>query len=309
MTEVIDLRSDTVTKPTPAMRAAIAAAPVGDDQFGEDPTVNLLQQRVAELLGKEAALWLPTGTMANQVAVRALTRPGDDVIASRDAHVFGSETGGAAANSGVQGTLIGEGGVFSCEEFLEAVKPRGHIVFPPTTLVSIENTHNRSGGIVFPQAEARRICEAARERDIGSYLDGARLWNAAIATGTSPATLAAPFDVAGVALSRDSVCRPVRCSPALVPRLRVATGTVEWRVARCGRLACWPQPASMGSSITTTGLCRTMPMRGAWPNCWRRVRGSGSTSIECRRTSSYSSWGRRLRSRKHWLPRPANAAC
>lgn len=202
MTQVIDLRSDTVTKPTPAMRAAIAAAPVGDDQFGEDPTVNLLQQRAAELLGKEAALWLPTGTMANQVAVRALTRPGDDVIASRDAHVFGSETGGAAANSGVQGTLIGEGGVFRCEEFLEAVKPRGHIVFPPTTLVSIENTHNRSGGIVFPQAEARRICEAARERDIGSYLDGARLWNAAIATGTSPATLAAPFDVAGVALSK-----------------------------------------------------------------------------------------------------------
>ncbi len=202
MTEFIDLRSDTVTKPTPAMRAAIAAAPVGDDQFGEDPTVNLLQQRAAELLGKEAALWLPTGTMANQVAVRALTRPGDDVIASRDAHVFGSETGGAAANSGVQGTLIGEGGVFRCEEFLEAVKPRGHIVFPPTTLVSIENTHNRSGGIVFPQTEAGRICEAARERDIGSYLDGARLWNAAIATGTSPATLAAPFDVVGVALSK-----------------------------------------------------------------------------------------------------------
>jgi threonine aldolase len=202
MTEVIDLRSDTVTRPTPAMRAAIAAAPVGDDQFGEDPTVNLLQQRAAELLGKEAALWLPTGTMANQVAVRSLTRPGDDVIASRDAHVFGSETGGAAANSGVQGTLIGEGGIFHCEEFLEAVKPRGHIVFPPTTLVSIENTHNRSGGIVFPQIEARRICEAARDRDIGSYLDGARLWNAAIATGASPATLAAPFDVVGVALSK-----------------------------------------------------------------------------------------------------------
>jgi threonine aldolase len=202
MSEVIDLRSDTVTKPSAGMRAAIAAAPVGDDQFGEDPTVNLLQQRAAELLGKEAALWLPTGTMANQVALRSLTRPGDDVIASRDAHVFGSETGGAAANSGVQGTLIGEGGVFRCEEFLEAVKPRGHIVFPPTTLVTVENTHNRSGGIVFPQAEAKRICDAARERDIGSYLDGARLWNAAVATGESLATLAAPFDVVGVTLSK-----------------------------------------------------------------------------------------------------------
>jgi threonine aldolase len=199
---VIDLRSDTVTKPTLAMRAAIAAAPVGDDQFGEDPSVNELQTRVAALLGKEAALWLPTGTMANQVALRSMTRPGDDVIASGDAHVFGSETGAAAANSGVQITTIGEHGVFGSEEFLEAVKPRGHIVFPPTTLVTIENTHNRSGGIVFPQAKAQRICEAARERGIGSYLDGARLWNAAVATGEAPATLAAPFDLVGVALSK-----------------------------------------------------------------------------------------------------------
>lgn len=198
----IDLRSDTVTKPTPAMRSAIAAAPVGDDQFGEDPTVNELQRRVAALLGKEAALWLPTGTMANQVAIRAMTRPGDDVIASRDAHVFGSETGGAAANSGVQGTAVGQDGVFGLEEFLEAVKPRGHIVFPPTTLVTIENTHNRAGGRVFPQQAAQRICEAARERDIGSYLDGARLWNAAIATGATPGSLAAPFDLVGVSLSK-----------------------------------------------------------------------------------------------------------
>jgi threonine aldolase len=202
MNEVIDLRSDTVTRPTLGMRAAVAAAPVGDDQFGEDPTVNELQVRVAGLLGKEAALWLPTGTMANQVALRSMTRPGDDVIASRDAHLYGSETGGAAANSGVQVTTIGEGGVFSCEEFLDAVKPRGHIVFPPTTLVTIENTHNRSGGIVFPQAKAARICDAARERGIGSYLDGARLWNAAVATGEAPARLAAPFDLVGVSLSK-----------------------------------------------------------------------------------------------------------
>src|SRR5216117_2703315 len=98
----IDLRSDTVTKPTPGMRAAMAAAPVGDDQFGEDPTVNALQDRVAELLGKEAALWLPSGTMANQVALRALTRPGDDVIVSRESHAVWHETGAGAANAGVQ---------------------------------------------------------------------------------------------------------------------------------------------------------------------------------------------------------------
>ena len=199
---LIDLRSDTVTRPSPGMRAAIAAAPVGDDQFGEDPTVNQLQQRVASLLGKESALWVPTGTMANQVALRTLTRPGDDVIASRDCHTVGSETGASAANSGVQFTVIGTGGVFSCEEFLEAIKPRDHIVFPPTTLVTIENTHNRAGGVIFPQDEARRICEAARARGIGSYLDGARLWNAAVASGRTLAACAAPFDLVGVALSK-----------------------------------------------------------------------------------------------------------
>src|SRR5882724_9342252 len=116
----IDLRSDTVTKPTPGMRAAMAAAEVGDDQFGEDPTVNSLQQHVAELLGKEAALWLPSGTMANQVALRALTLPGDDVIVSRECHAVWHETGAGAANAGVQFTEIGEHGVFTAEAFVAA---------------------------------------------------------------------------------------------------------------------------------------------------------------------------------------------
>src|SRR5574341_2330913 len=113
---LIDLRSDTVTRPSREMRAAIAAAPVGDDQFGEDPTVNLLQERVASLLGKGAALWLPTGTMANQVALRLLTAPGDDVIVSRESHAVWHETGGSAANSGVQLTEIGECGIFTADE-------------------------------------------------------------------------------------------------------------------------------------------------------------------------------------------------
>jgi threonine aldolase len=199
---VIDLRSDTVTRPSEAMRAAIAAAPVGDDQFGEDPTVNLLQERIAALLGKEAALWLPTGTMANHVALRLLTRPGDDVIVSRGSHAVLHETGGSAANAGVQFTEAGAGGLFSAEDFLAARKPRGHIIYPPTTLVEIENTHNRAGGVIFPQDEAARICRAAREHDIASYLDGARLWNAAVATGRTPAALAAPFDLVSVALSK-----------------------------------------------------------------------------------------------------------
>lgn len=199
---MIDLRSDTVTRPTDGMRAAMAAAPVGDDQFGEDPTINELQSRVAVLLGKEAALWLPSGTMANQVALRVLTRPGDDVIVSRETHAVWHETGGGGANAGVQFTEIGTGGRFSADEFVAAIKPRDHMLYPPTTLVEVENTHNRAGGIVIDQREATRICAAARERRITTLLDGARLWNAAVASGTTVAELAAPFDVVSVALSK-----------------------------------------------------------------------------------------------------------
>ncbi|HUH93155.1 MAG TPA: GntG family PLP-dependent aldolase [Casimicrobiaceae bacterium] len=198
----IDLRSDTVTRPTPGMREAMAAAPVGDDQYGEDPTSNALQERVAKLLGKQAALWLPSGTMANQVALRTLTRPGDDVIVSRESHAVWHETGAGAANAGVQFTEIGERGVFTAEEFVAACKPRGHVVYPPTTLVEIENTHNRSGGVIFPLAEIERVCAAAREREVATFMDGARLWNVAIAARRSLADLAAPFDLAAVALSK-----------------------------------------------------------------------------------------------------------
>jgi len=199
---MIDLRSDTVTRPTDGMRAAMAAAPVGDDQFGEDPTINELQARVAGLLGKEAALWLPSGTMANQVALRALTRPGDDVIVSRESHAVWHETGGGAANAGVQFTEIGCAGRFTAREFVDAIKQRDHMLYPPTTLVEVENTHNRGGGIIIDEQEATRICTAARERQITSFLDGARLWNAAVATGRSVAELASPFDVASVSLSK-----------------------------------------------------------------------------------------------------------
>ena len=201
-TPLIDLRSDTVTRPTAAMRAVMAAAPVGDDQYGEDPSNNALQERVAQLLGKEAALWLPSGTMANQVALRTLTRPGDEVICSRESHAGWHETGGAAANAGVQLVEVGEGGLFTCEQFEAAIKPSGLPVFPPTTLVQIENTHNRGGGVVFDQAEVLRICNAARARGIASFLDGARLWNASVASGLSEAQLAAPFDLVTVAFSK-----------------------------------------------------------------------------------------------------------
>jgi threonine aldolase len=204
--ERVDLRSDTVTLPSPGMRQAMAAAAVGDDQYGEDPSINRLQDRIAELLGKEAALFVPSGTMANQIGLKILTQPGDDVVVGEEAHIVWHESGAAAANSGVQFTVAGRGGLFGVADLRAAYKPPGHIVFPPTTLVAIENTHNRGGGVVFPQSEVVAICETARELGLASYLDGARLFNAAAATGRSLADLAAPFDVVSVALSKGLGC-------------------------------------------------------------------------------------------------------
>src|SRR5579872_7502224 len=126
----IDLRSDTVTLPSEPMRTAMARAPVGDDQYGEDPSVNRLQERIADLLGKEAALFLPSGTMANQIGLKLLTRPGDDVLVGEESHIVWHESGAAAANSGVQFTVIGKGGLFTEADLKAAAKPRGHIVFP-----------------------------------------------------------------------------------------------------------------------------------------------------------------------------------
>ena len=202
----IDLRSDTVTRPSAAMRRAMAEAPVGDDQYGEDPSVNLLQERIAALTGKAAALFVPSGTMANQVALKVLTRPGDDVIVAEQAHMMWHEAGAAAANSGVQFTAIGRGGRYTADEFRAAIKPRGHIVLPPTGLVAIENTHNMGSGVVFPQNDAVAVCAAAREVGIASYLDGARLFNASVASGASLAMLAQPFDLVSVALSKGLGC-------------------------------------------------------------------------------------------------------
>ena len=202
MNSPIDLRSDTVTRPTAAMRAAMAAAEVGDDQYGEDPSTNRLQARVADLLGKEAALWLPSGTMANQVALRTLTRPGDEVVTSRESHAAWHEAGGAAANAGVQIHEIGERGVFTADALRAATKPRNFAIFPTTTLVEVENTHNRAGGVVVPQDEVLRICAVAKELGLASFLDGARLWNASAASGIALDTLSAPFDLVAVAFSK-----------------------------------------------------------------------------------------------------------
>jgi threonine aldolase len=199
---LIDLRSDTVTRPTPGMREAMARAEVGDDQFGEDPSINRLQERVAAMLGHEAALWFPTGTMADQVAIRTLTRPGDEVLAAREAHILWHEAGGTSATSGVQVVEVGVGGGrFSVDDLLGALKPVA-AMYPPATLVSVENTHNRAGGVVIGVEEGAALAGAARAHGMSSFLDGARLWNAAIALGVAPADLARPFDVVAVSFSK-----------------------------------------------------------------------------------------------------------
>lgn len=197
----IDLRSDTVTRPCPAMREAMAQAEVGDDVYGDDPTVNRLEDLAAERLGKEAALYVPSGTMANQIAIKAHTRPGDALIAGRDAHLELYEGGGAAALSGVQSVLVGEEGFFTSAEVREAVYPDDPH-FARTRLVCIENTHNRSGGRIFPQDQIVDIAHVAARAGLAFHLDGARLFNAAVATDTPASELAAPFDSVAFCLSK-----------------------------------------------------------------------------------------------------------
>jgi threonine aldolase len=197
----IDLRSDTVTRPSAAMRAAMAAAEVGDDVYGEDPTVNALQSAAARRLGKEAALFVPSGTMANQASIRALTRHGDLVLASEGAHIVRYESGAAAALSGVQVATIGSAGLFDADDVGRAITPADHHN-APTTLVAVENTQNASGGRVFPYERLQDIVRVARERGLALHLDGARLFNAEVATGIAAAAWAAPFDTATFCLSK-----------------------------------------------------------------------------------------------------------
>jgi len=197
----IDLRSDTVTRPSPAMREAMAGAEVGDDVYAEDPTVNRLQARAAELLGKEAALFVPSGTMANQAALRVHTRPGDVVLAGEGAHTLLYESGGASALAGVQIETIGRGGLFDGDDVRAAVHPDEHH-FAPTRLVAVENTHNRAGGVVFPLERIRGVARAAREHGLALHLDGARLFNAVAATGVPAHVWAEPFDTACFCLSK-----------------------------------------------------------------------------------------------------------
>lgn len=204
---MIDLRSDTVTVPTDAMRRAIADAEVGDDVYHDDPTVNRLEERVAELLGKEDALYTPTGTMANQAALRTHTEPGDVVLAAGHAHIDNHELGGANALSGLTIRWLGGlGGTFTGKDVTAAVpspgssEPSWHS--QPVTLVACENTHNASGGSVWPIELIDDVTATAANLGLASHLDGARLWNASVASGTTEARIARDFDTISVCFSK-----------------------------------------------------------------------------------------------------------
>jgi threonine aldolase len=201
--EPVDLRSDTVTRPTPAMRRAMAEAEVGDDVYVEDPTVNALEEQVAGLFGHEAALFVPSGTMGNQIAMRLLCEPGQEVLCDADAHVVTYEMGAAAAVFGISTrTVVSAGGRLDAGQLIEQVRPRDNWHLTGTAAIAVENTHNRGGGLVQPLAELRKLWEWSRGSGVAVHLDGARVFNAAVAAGVDLATYGRLADTASVCLSK-----------------------------------------------------------------------------------------------------------
>jgi len=200
---MIDLRSDTVTRPSEAMRKAMYDAEVGDDVFKEDPTVNKLEQYAAEFLGKEAALYVPSGVMGNQICLNVLTNPGDEVICDLNAHVFNYESGSPAALSGIQLFPIeGKYGVITPEQVEPIIRPSSAYYMPRTKVIEVENTHNRGGGTIWPIENIVALKNLAKKYNLFYHLDGARIWNASVASGISVGEYASHFDSISCCLSK-----------------------------------------------------------------------------------------------------------
>jgi threonine aldolase len=206
--DLVDLRSDTVTRPTAAMRRVMAEAEVGDDVYGEDPSINALEERVAGMFGHEAALFVPSGTMGNQIGMRLVCEPGQEVLCDADAHVVTYEMGAAAAIFGISTRTVVSGapgrgqGRLDAQQLIEQVRPRDDWHLTATAAIAVENTHNRGGGIVQPLDELRSLWNWSREAGVAVHLDGARIWNAAVASGTELATYGRLADTASVCLSK-----------------------------------------------------------------------------------------------------------
>lgn len=204
---IIDLRSDTVTKPTKGMLEAMIGAKVGDDVYKEDPSVNVLETRLAELFGMDDALFFPTGTMANQTALKLHTNPGEQVICDKYAHIYNYEGGGASFNSGISCQLIdGKRGMFTAEQAEGAINPPDFYHSPLTSLIAVENTTNKGGGACWDFKELQRIGSVASRHNLGYHLDGARIWNALIAKNESPKQYGELFDTISVCLSKGLGC-------------------------------------------------------------------------------------------------------
>jgi len=204
---IIDLRSDTVTKPSKGMLDAMLSAQVGDDVYKEDPTVNALEERIAKMFGKPKALFFPTGSMANQAAIKLHTNPGEQVICDKYAHIYNYEGGGASFNSGVSCRLLdGNRGMFNVDQVGEAINPPDFYHSPLTSLVAVENTTNKGGGACWDFEEIKKIRTLCDEHDLGYHLDGARLWNALVAKGETAAQYGAQFDTISVCLSKGLGC-------------------------------------------------------------------------------------------------------
>ena len=202
----IDLRSDTVTQPTLAMRNAMMEAPLGDDVWGDDPTVNALQERCAALFGKKDACFVPSGTMANQLAIRSQTQPGDEIIIHGESHIVRYEAGGAAALSGCSFAIIeGARGFFTPDDVKELFRP-DDFHFGRSSLVSVENTHNRGGGSIWPIQQLRDVCEVSHSLGLHTHLDGARIWHAIVESELDAATWGAPFDTISACFSKGLGC-------------------------------------------------------------------------------------------------------
>ena len=199
----IDLRSDTVTKPSEEMRTVIASAPVGDDVYGEDPTVNALEEKVANLFGKEAALFCTTGSLANQLSIRLLVSPGEELITETNSHIVRAELGAAAVFSGITTrTWVADRGLLKAEDVLNIVKPNSGPYLVSTTAIAIENTHNFGGGTVQPLSEIKFLREESKKLGLKMHLDGARIWNAHVASGISLSEYGKHFDTLSVCLSK-----------------------------------------------------------------------------------------------------------
>jgi threonine aldolase len=200
---VIDLRSDTVTKPTPGMRRAMAEADVGDDVYGEDPTILALEEKVAGLMGHEAALFVPSGTMGNQIGMRLVCEPGQEVLCDADAHVVTYEMGAAAAIFGISTrTVVSAGGRLDAQSLIDQVRPQDNWHLTATAAIAVENTHNRGGGLVQPLDELQKLWDWSRGANVAVHLDGARLFNASVASGVDLATYGRLADTASVCLSK-----------------------------------------------------------------------------------------------------------